>query len=751
MISSSVAALGRVAHLLAGAPDAAGAMTAAAEEGMRVFGAQRAGIFLIDEQHSSVEAPVAIGLSQAYVDSVRTRFREAHSSSSVLRGEPYFQPDARQDFSSPIHDVVLAEGFAGVAALPLSYEERVIGWLAFYHDGPREYSPDERILASAFADQASLAIGMRRLLETLVRVKTEWQTAFDGTGSGLALVDADGHIERANRFVAEIAGVNVTDLPGLRLTTLFSHWPAQEQDPLDQARQRGHRVSSFLDAASGHHLVLTAAPRPDGGFVVALDDLTHYVRLEARYSRLVETAQEAIVLSGADGRVLFANAAAAELFGVPAVHLLGAALSSLLPEEAGQVSPVSTASPRRYEALVRRADGMRIADVSVAPLEERGTPAGSVAVARDVTRERLAAEALRRSERRFRALFNRAPLAIVTLGRDGRFLSVNRAGFLLAGLTAPTPAARLANFVAPSDWPRVEAELGRSFRGENRHFMFQLRRSDAVLRQAEAVVVPVEERGGLRALLAIVRDVTDEIELRERLTHSEKMVALGGLVSGAAHELNNPLAGIAAMAQAMLIDPDLPVEVASGIETMRQEAMRAGRIVTGLLTFARLRPLERRDTQLNLITRETFAATPALSEHGVVWTLGLDPTLPTVSGDPDQIRQVVTNLLMNAAHAMAGSDPRTATVRTWSDRDWVGFEVLDSGGGIPEGALSRVFEPFFTTKAQGHGTGLGLSISHGIIRAHGGEIRGENRPEGGARFAFRLPRDPTRIGRTGHA
>jgi signal transduction histidine kinase len=150
---------------------------------------------------------------------------------------------------------------------------------------------------------------------------------------------------------------------------------------------------------------------------------------------------------------------------------------------------------------------------------------------------------------------------------------------------------------------------------------------------------------------------------------------------------------------------------------------------------------------LNVVVRETFAATPALSLNGVVWTLGLDPTLPPVSGDPDQIRQVITNLLVNAAQAMAGDGPREAVVRTWWNSEWAGFEVLDRGPGIPAEALSRVFEPFFTTKAHGQGTGLGLSISHGIIRAHGGEIHGENRPEGGARFSFRLPRDPTRIAR----
>jgi two-component system NtrC family sensor kinase len=369
-------------------------------------------------------------------------------------------------------------------------------------------------------------------------------------------------------------------------------------------------------------------------------------------------------------------------------------------------------------------------------------------VARDVTRERLASEALRRSERRFRALFNRAPLAIFTLDREGNFVSANRAALRLAGLDAAPAGARLSDFVVPAEWPLVESELGKSFRGDTRDFLFHFRRTDATTRQAAAVAVPVEERGGVRAVLAIARDVTEEVELRERLTHSEKMAALGGLVSGVAHELNNPLAGIAAMAQALQLEGGASRDVSQGLETMRREAMRAARIVTDLLTFARLRPLERRDTSLNMVVRETFAATPALSDHGVVWTLGLDPTLPAVNADPDQIRQVITNLLVNAAQAMGSVERREAAVRTWWNAEWTGFEVLDTGPGIPAEALSRVFEPFFTTKAHGQGTGLGLSISHGIVRAHGGEIHGENRPEGGARFAFQLPRTPTRSART---
>ncbi len=748
-MSTGVTALGRVAHLLAATDETAGTVRAVADEGRRVFGAQRVGLYLLDERGDAMHVMVAIGLGAAYIETLRQRFRESLSASAALRGQAYFTPDARADKNSPIHEAVLTEGFRAVAALPLNYGGRVIGWLAFYHDTVRRYSEEERTLALAFADQAALAIGMRRLLDTVVRIKTEWQSAFDGIGTGLALVDAEGRIERANRFVAGLARVAVTELPGRSLAPMFVDWPAAGADPLSEAGRHGHRVTTVLVTLEGRHMALTATPRPDSGFVVALDDLTHYVRLEARYTRLVETAHDAIILAGPDGRVVSANPAAAALFGVPALRLNDQQLTELLPDE--REPALSGREARRYESLVRRADGVHIAEVSLAPLMERGTPAGTVAVVRDVTRERLATEALRRSERRFRTLFHRAPLAIVTLDRDGNFLSANRAALKLAGQTGPTPGTSLQVFLPPATWPVVAGALQRSFEGETQNLDFHFRRRDGAMRQVTAVAVPVEERGGHRAILAIARDVTDEVQLRERLSHSEKMAALGGLVSGVAHELNNPLAGIAATAQACQLEGTATPDLARALETVRHEAMRAARIVTDLLTFARQRPLQRRDTHLNVIVRDTFAATPALAQQGAIWTLGLDPTLPAVSGDPDQIRQVITNLLVNAGQAMEPGPRREAAVRTWWDTEWVGFEVLDSGPGIPAESLSRVFEPFFTTKAQGRGTGLGLSISHGILRAHGGEISGENRPEGGARFAFRLPRDPTRIGRPADA
>jgi len=158
------------------------------------------------------------------------------------------------------------------------------------------------------------------------------------------------------------------------------------------------------------------------------------------------------------------------------------------------------------------------------------------------------------------------------------------------------------------------------------------------------------------------------------------------------------------------------------------------------LAFARQRPLRRTEVDLGVLVREVLSAN---GDRLGRWGVECPPDLPTAHADPDQIRQVVLNLLANGAHAMRTTGA-TGTVRLWADGPRVLLEVLDGGSGIPPDVMARIFEPFFTTKPVGEGTGLGLSISHGIIRAHGGDIRAENRPGGGARFWFELPRHPGR-------
>jgi two-component system NtrC family sensor kinase len=298
----------------------------------------------------------------------------------------------------------------------------------------------------------------------------------------------------------------------------------------------------------------------------------------------------------------------------------------------------------------------------------------------------------------------------------------------------------VGDFIQPDELFQVEAHLAASFRGETRSFTFHVSRLDGTSRVADAVAVAYGQESGDRAVLLIARDVTDEVRLRERVTHSEKLAALGQLVSGVAHELNNPLAGIAALAQALSLDPTAGADAAGVADSIRREAVRAARIVTELLTFARQRPLRRAPIDLNQVVHAALAGTPRASEGGAHWVLELDESLPQLLGDAEQLQQVLANLLLNAAQSMTARGGGHGTIRTWASDRIIGCEVCDDGTGIAPDVLPRIFEPFFTTKDVGAGTGLGLSISHGIIRAHGGDIMVKNLAAGGAAFWFELPR-----------
>lgn len=732
-------ALGRITHALTGVEDAERTMRFVADEGRRVFDAERAGVFLFHWDEERTECVVALGLSDRYISELEHAANHLRTTKALLERQPVFVSRAQGRPGNILAGAVAAEGFRSVALLPLVFAGETIGSLAFYHDTPREYTSEERRLAVAFADQGALAIGKSRLLDQVSRVKREWQMAFDASGSGLAVTDAEGLIVRANRFVAELAGIRVTSLPGFDLKTVFRQWPDPGTDPLSEARASGGPAAAMLDGNDGRLLVVTATPLPDGQCIVAIDDLTDVVRLENRFRLVVETAHDAIVITNADDQISFANPATAELFGVDTASLADQVLDELLPT-AGRRDRGRISQALLYDAQCRRPDGSaRQVSVSSAPLLDDERPSGRVAVIRDVTQEVETVDELRRSESRFRTLFSAAPVAICTLDGDGRFLSVNRAALSMLGIDELSTGTTLEQFVDPADVEPVRQHLESSIEGERREFFFRFQRPDGSVREAAVVATPMVQ-GTSPSVLAIARDVTDEQRLRERLIHAEKMASLGQVVSGVAHELNNPIAGINALAQTLLLEGPLDEGAERVLESIRRECDRAARIISDLLTSSRQQPLKRQDVDLNLIIAETLELEEKAWGGAVEWTLDLAEGLPTVSADPDQLRQVLGNLVANARQAMAEADRRSGHIRTYFLDARVGCEVTDSGPGIPPDSLGRIFEPFYTTKVVGKGTGLGLAISHGIIEAHGGIINATNAPGGGAKFRFELHR-----------
>jgi nitrogen-specific signal transduction histidine kinase/ActR/RegA family two-component response regulator len=254
--------------------------------------------------------------------------------------------------------------------------------------------------------------------------------------------------------------------------------------------------------------------------------------------------------------------------------------------------------------------------------------------------------------------------------------------------------------------------------------------------------------GGRQLFTAHIRDLTQQKDAareitrqRERLYQSEKMSALGSLLAGVAHELNNPLSIV--VGQALMLEEDGSGDLAQRAARIRTAAERCGRIVKSFLAMARQRSPEKKAVDLNQIVRSALDLVGyGIRSAGIKVTADLAGDLPNFSADPDQLAQLITNLVLNAQQALKDApQPRRLRIRTRykPEQSQLRLVISDNGPGIPRDLRSRVFEPFFTTKPVGSGTGIGLSICHAIVSEHGGSIEVDGTPGGGAMFTIRLP------------
>ena len=364
---------------------------------------------------------------------------------------------------------------------------------------------------------------------------------------------------------------------------------------------------------------------------------------------------------------------------------------------------------------------------------------------------------------RYTRLVESAADAIVTVDERGRLTSVNQALERATGRLRSSLLGQpfMALFDERDEAPACDL-LTATIDGEQHKAEVRYRASGAQseleIRSCSITSTPIVESGRVTGALAIMRDVTDEKRMTEGLMQQEKLAAVGQLVSGVAHELNNPLAGVMAFSQLLLSSPDWLRAAADGprdpdaidardaVQTIHEEAKRAAKIVSNLLTFARQHQPERTLADLNRVVLDTMELRRyALRVRQIEVDLHLDDRLPLTWADPFQLQQVVLNLVSNAEHALGEwRGERRITISTSTicrvgseRRELLVLRVADTGPGISAEHLPRIFNPFFTTKPVGEGTGLGLSISDGIVREHGGRIRAE--PGAGATFVVELP------------
>lgn len=256
-----------------------------------------------------------------------------------------------------------------------------------------------------------------------------------------------------------------------------------------------------------------------------------------------------------------------------------------------------------------------------------------------------------------------------------------------------------------------------------------------IVRRAAAVIRRQRERQ-----TATANELT---RLQGQLVQAEKLSAIGELVSGVAHELNNPLTSIIGFSELLLTAPE-PGSIQKRLKIIQSEALRCSKIIENLLAFARREAFSPRETDLHALLKRTLEikARPFLL-NDIEVKIDFEDSFPAVSADESQIQQVFMNILNNAQQAMMEkTDRRTLVIEGRRKEGFIQIVFKDSGPGIPEALLPKIFDPFFTTKPVGVGTGLGLSVSYGIIKAHGGRLFAESRRGVGAQIYIELPIKP---------
>lgn len=482
---------------------------------------------------------------------------------------------------------------------------------------------------------------------------------------------------------------------------------------------------------------------------------------EQRIRTILETALDAVIVMRADGRIRDWNAQAEAMFGWSHEDAIGKLLShTIVPprhreaHERGLRHFLETGEGpvlnRRFEITACHRNGREFpVELTISPAQHEGVWTFSAFV-RDIT-ERLQSErALRESEEKFRLIMDHANDALFYLDTAGMVGWANRRAEAVTGRSMQELVGQpLVAILSPQSQALVEARLAAVRRDEPVTSIVELDvlRPDGRSVRLEVSASSVKAGANTVGRLLVARDLTERQKMEQQLRQVDKLAAMGTLLGGLAHELNNPLFAVTGYAQLMGEKVKLgQVEgLVADLAEMNEAAQRAKAIVERFLRIARPGGGSPGPCQVNALVEQALdLVANDCAIHRIVVRRHLQAGLLSVSADSADLTQVFLNLITNAEHAMVaahGQGTLTVTTAPVSDRSgtWVEVCIADDGPGIAPEHQARIFEPFFTTKPVGQGTGLGLAICHRIVTELGGTLRVDSTEGQGATFIVRLP------------
>lgn len=644
-------------------------------------------------------------------------------------------------------------------AIPAGLFALSILFAAYAFGRRREVSELKQIL-KGFQNRAGVTPSeeqLDQLGQLIMRSQRNFKELIDSLDDVALAVSLDGTLRTVNRRVADRLGLPYPQMVDHKLSE-FLEAPLRTETPASLERFLEKRNwSGVVEVRLKNDprrlyfdCVVNAIVKGDDvtGASVLARDITGQREKEHRFTDLFESLQEGVYISKPDGQLLEVNPALVSILGYGSKE----ELLSLAPEKLS-VNPSDdpvlgrggsqTGRTRTREVRLRKKDGgvAVCVDTSTGVMEE-GHVIRYHGTLVDVTEKRALEQQVRRQEEFRRHLLESFPDLILVLDLKGQYTFVSTR---IAELLGYGPEHLLGKKVSDAETtsPELASLYNTVANGESKltSSEYGWRHRDGSWRTMLGMASPLLEAEGKPAGVIIsVRDVTTEKKLEQQIIQSERLAAMGQMIGGFAHELNNPLTSILGMAE-LLQEGDVSEGARKQLTILHQQARRAAEIVQNLQYFARPPAPGRSQVNLNeLVQRTVQMQAYPLRKSNITVDFLPEPAIPAIVADPNQLMQVFLNLLLNAEQAIRENREKgTIRVRIGRNTDSVWVTFQDDGPGIAAENLAHIFDPFFTTKRPGRGTGLGLSICKTVLREHRGNIEASSAPGGGAVFTITLP------------
>ncbi|MBI4830907.1 MAG: PAS domain S-box protein [Candidatus Lindowbacteria bacterium] len=612
---------------------------------------------------------------------------------------------------------------------------------------------------------------MKKMEEELGWTKKRLQYLFDNAPIMIFSLDEMGRFSYANKEALRATGYQYDDWMGK------SFAPIVHPDDLPLAvskfeegrrglPRREYKVR-IKNAEGEIRLLLVLAhtiwnDQQFAGSLIIASDVTEQQRLEQtvkeardHLANIIENAGDAIVTLDSRGDIVYWNKSAELMFHFVESETFRRSLQTF----------ISSDPPRLAELLERVVRGETVRDVEFECRRHEGKPfdalftcspirdvsggvIGISCFAKDITERRRLEHRLKADKQFIDQLIENANTLIGAANEKGKLVIFNRqfeeaTGFRKAEVLGKDPY----DLLVPEEFRKSMRERLGKVRESGPLLDFEV---PILTKQGKVLTVvwnvaAIDLPSGNAATVLVGQDVTEQKRMHEELVQSKKLASIGELVSGVAHELNNPLTVVMGYSQLLTAERRIAEKHQAMAQKILDAATRSKRIVENLLAFARKKKLEKHEVNVNEVLENTLS----LREHNftvnnVKVVRKYDEKMPPTYADGGQLQQVFLNLINNAFDAMyEAHQGGTLEVRTYRREKELNIEIIDDGPGIPEAIQEKIFDPFFTTKEVGKGTGLGMSLSYGIVKEHGGRIYFDKTYCGGAKFVIALPLTPT--------